>query len=347
MHPADKCLKRSRFNRKTLPFPICLAAMAYGHFRILRKYDIGKTAAEAERPESCLSGWAVAVWQFISVSRASRVRLGAGFTIVRHYRFKILLKRHSRMTSAAGFSRLDLLVSVAGVLLLAGWLGLNLTGERARTAKCLHNLKFLGQLTQDYANDNGGSLPPASIQQPMIAWDMQIAAYIHPNQVKSGIDPFFVCPSDHLARPRPRSYAMTAHDMTSANWPPGPGNVTGVGLSWDNDNIKQWLGNKALESVAKGNSDSLALVRLSWLPVPADTVVLTEWIDPDNNLKGIRQATVSSPEEQSAALANAAASFHHGKFNYLMADGHVESLSLLQTGTLDGSGGIWTISKEP
>jgi prepilin-type processing-associated H-X9-DG protein len=258
---------------------------------------------------------------------------------------KLMNKFLSKQISKKAFTQIDLIVTIIVVLALVGWFGMSYTGERARMAKCAHNLKFLGQLTQDYANEHAGSLPPARVQQPQIAWDMQIAPYLRPNQVKSGIDPFFLCPSDHLERGRPRSYAMTAHDMTAANWPPGPDNETGVGLSWDNENIKQLLGDKAAESVAKGNSDALALVKLSWLPSPADTVVLTELIDRDNLVKNIQKATVSSPTEQQAPFDDTTASFHYGRFNYLMADGHVEALSALQTGTLDGSDGIWTISK--
>ncbi len=254
-------------------------------------------------------------------------------------------KFQSSQISVKGFTQMDLMVTIIVVAGLIGWFGLTHTGERARIAKCAQNLNVLGGLMQDYANDHGSSLPPASVERPLIAWDMQIAPYLRPSQVKTGIDPFFLCPSDHLDRRRPRSYAMSAHDMAPANWPPGPDNETGVGLSWNNDNIKQLLGDKAVESVAKDNSDSLALVKLSWLPAPADTIVLTELIDPDNNLKGIGKTTVSSPEEQQATLRGDTSGFHNGKFNYLMADGHVELLSSLQTGSLDGNSGIWTIGK--
>ena len=254
---------------------------------------------------------------------------------------------HPRQISEDAFTRIDLIVSIIVVLSLAGWLLFNLTNERGRIAKCAHNLKFLGELTQDFANEHNGCLPPASIEQPGLAWDMQIAPYLRPNQVKAGIDPFFICPSDPVNRGRPRSYAMTSHDMTPANWPPGPENQTGVGLVWSNDEIRRLLGGKATEAMTKNNFDMLALVKLSWLPAPADTVILTEFMHPDNNLKGVNRSTVSSPTEQQAVFNEKMPPVHQGKFNYLMADGHVELLSLLQTGTLDGRGGIWTISKKP
>ena len=37
--------------------------------------------------------------------------------------------------------------------------------------------------------------------------------------------------------------------------------------------------------------------------------------------------------------------FHLGRLNYLMVDGHVELLSPLQTGSFDGTAGIWTVKK--
>jgi prepilin-type processing-associated H-X9-DG protein len=252
-----------------------------------------------------------------------------------------------KWASERAFTQVDLIASILVMTILAGWLGLNLTGERARIAQCRHNLRLLGQITLGYANDHGSSLPPASVQQPLSSWDVQIAPYLNPSQVKSGMDPFFLCPSDHLARPRPRSYAMNAHDMTPANWPPGPDNQTGVGLSWDRARIKQLLGDNVAESLAAQNADTLPMVKYSWLPDPANTIVLTELIDPDNLVKDGRKTTVSGPMEQMALFQNYSGNFHNGRFNYLMADGRVESLSPLQTGPLSDSSSLWSISKKP
>jgi prepilin-type processing-associated H-X9-DG protein len=38
--------------------------------------------------------------------------------------------------------------------------------------------------------------------------------------------------------------------------------------------------------------------------------------------------------------------FHGGRFNYLMIDGHVELLSPLQTGSFDGTSGIWSLKEK-
>jgi prepilin-type processing-associated H-X9-DG protein len=81
------------------------------------------------------------------------------------------------------------------------------------------------------------------------------------------------------------------------------------------------------------------------VPAPADTLLVTELIDPNNNLGGIRQVTVLGASPQRRFFKDAGSNFHRGKFNYLMVDGHVESLSPLQTGSYDGSAGIWSLKK--
>ena len=252
----------------------------------------------------------------------------------------------SNRLSKRGFTQVDLLASIAAVFVLAGWLSFGYLGEQGRTAKCARNLAFLGQLTQTYANDHDGSLPPASIEPKQLAWDMQIAPYLAPKQVKNGIDPFFVCPADHLERPRPRSYGMSAHDMTRANWPPGVANSTGVGLVWNNDSLQRFLGEKGATN-ALANPDTLAMVKLAAIPAPAETLLYTDFVHRDNNLKATARAALPSPGEQLEAFKGDGSSFHKGRFNYLMLDGHVEWLSPLQTGSSGGydveQHGIWTI----
>lgn len=248
-------------------------------------------------------------------------------------------------TGKAAFTRADLVCCIFVTCLLVGCFGFKHTGERARMVTCAHNLKLLGQLTQLYANDHNHGLPPATVDASRIAWDMQIAPYLTPTQTKNGFDFYFQCPSDTLARRRPRSYAMIEHNMKPENWPPGPENHTGVGLVWNNSRIKDLAGDKALDALKKDNFEPLSLVKMSWLPAPADTAVLTELVHRDNNLKGIAKATVLSTEEQRAPFEGNAHKFHDGKYNYLMADGHVELLSPLETASLDGSEGIWTIAK--
>ena len=85
---------------------------------------------------------------------------------------------------------------------------------------------------------------------------------------------------------------MSAHNMSLENWPPGPDNETGVGLVWDRNSMSRLLGREAAAS-AETDKDSLALVKLSGIPSPADTVYLTEAINDNNNIKDTQSAAVS------------------------------------------------------
>lgn len=248
--------------------------------------------------------------------------------------------------AVSGFTRIDLICCIILTCLLFVFFGVRHTGERARITTCKQNLHLLGKLMQSYANEHNQCLPPASVDDPQIAWDMQIAPYLSPSQTKNGFDLIFCCPSDTLSRRRPRSYAMIEHNMKPENWPPGPNNHTGVGLRWNKDNIRQLAGEKALGALRKKNFDMLLLVKVSGIPVPSDTAILTELADRDNNLKSNLRATVASPGEQRIPFNGDALKFHNGNYNYLMGDGHVELLSPLETGSLDGSEGIWTIAKD-
>lgn len=246
-----------------------------------------------------------------------------------------------RLTEQA-FTRLDLIVLIGLLCLMATWLGCYHFGERGRTASCTQKIAALGKAMQSFSDDHNGALPAAGIEQPYQAWDSQIALYLPRKLVSNGLDPAFRCPSDQLARTRPRSYAMSGHNMGLENWPLGTESRTGVGLTWTRASIQSLLGD-AVVAAAQTNSTLLALVKVSTLPAPVETLLLTEAINAANNLKDIRGATVSGSGAQMEGLKSDQPKFHYGKFNYLMADGHIESLSPFLVQTLSGHAGIWTV----
>ena len=154
----------------------------------------------------------------------------------------------------------------------------------------------------------------------------------------------FCCPSDSVKRDYPRTYVMSAHDMKPENWPPGRDSATGVGIWWSKQAVRNQLGDDADEEAAT-NRDVLPAVMLSDIPQPADTLLLTELVQRDNRLGGVSQVRIWTAEAQRAAFKGDSSRFHGGRFNYLMADGHVELLTPLQTGTTSGGAGIWSIRK--
>jgi prepilin-type processing-associated H-X9-DG protein len=249
----------------------------------------------------------------------------------------------------------DLLAAIAVAALLAGWFGFNRLGERGRIARCARNLAVLGQAMHGSAHDHNGGLPPAGMETPETTWDIELVPYAAPQlgqsksptanrQLIKSIASSYLCPSDSVKRDRPRSYSMPAHDMKPENWPPGPGNSTGVGLWWSRQAVRNQLGDDADEE-AQGNRDILPAISLSDIPHPADTLLLTELIQRDNRLASASQVRVASAEDQRAAFRGDLSRFHGGRFNYLMADGHVELLTPLQTGSISGSAGIWSVRK--
>jgi prepilin-type processing-associated H-X9-DG protein len=255
------------------------------------------------------------------------------------------------LNAQSAFARVDLLATLAASLLLIGWLAFNHSGERGRIAHCDRNLQVLAGAMQSFANDHGSALPPAGIEAPQITWDMQLAPYLKPGLAVSNsaaawqsllkaVGPRFFCPSDPVVRgDHPRSYAMSAHNMKPENWPPGPDDTTGLGLWWGETDAARILGHDTQ------NLDELALVKLAWLPDPADTLLLTEYPERENRMQSKYDIRLAGADQQANVFVNRANSMHFHRFNYLMADGHVELLSPLQTRALDGSAGIWTIKK--
>ena len=155
-----------------------------------------------------------------------------------------------------GLTRVDLLAVIGVLMLMACGLARGHFGESGRIARCARNLQVLGGGMQDFANDHNGALPPAGMEKPVTAWNMEITPYLQPGPpaaqspgamkelgttVKS-ITPIFACPSDPIKRSQPRSYAMSAHDMRPENWPPGPDNETGLGLVWSKASVSRLLG---------------------------------------------------------------------------------------------------------
>ena len=248
------------------------------------------------------------------------------------------------------FTRLDMLVLVVLITVLLAFIGLGRTGERGRVAGCAGNLAALGKAMQSYVHEHNGALPAAEINLGKFqsSWDMEIFPFLGSGldqasnqKLAETVPRFFACPSDKAGhRGKTRSYAMGGNDMAPGNWPPGQESATGVGLWWDRQSVTTLADEDSLKK-----PEILPALALSTIPVPADTVLLTELIDLNNSMAGTGQTRVMGAGQQRQVFKDGGAKFHYGKFNYLMADGHVEKLSPLQTGSFDGTAGIWSMKK--
>lgn len=257
------------------------------------------------------------------------------------------------------------------VALLGVTLGLFFTKRarfQGRITACSRNLERIGRAMSEYAQEHEGSLPYARMvysQRNQKTWDTLLKPYLKEDVPKTNgpvtlasrardreLGPFFHCPSDTLRRSAghlPRSYSMSHHDMRPKNWPPGPTNATGVGLGWSFGPDGKKPPSPTVYNFEHTNQQ--ASVKLSMIPEPKDTLLATEQIQTNNNLWAATRTTIRTTGEHLATNLISMSAFHGGKFNYLMVDGHVETLLPGQTVGPAGEvgtnamkhDGIWTI----
>ena len=193
--------------------------------------------------------------------------------------------------------------------------------------------------------------------------------------------PLLICPADKIplnpsnnpSNNVRRSYSTPRHNMgnftfggvtpvAKRDWPPSPSNKTGVGLNWNVDalsgagavavgwNTLDTSPNTANPIVAKRQH----AVRTAIIQAPEDTILYTEMINPDNAQGSLvtQNAWMQSASEllstSSSSSGLNANDFQNGFANYLMVDGHVETLAPAKTlgatnTTTTIMSGMWTI----
>lgn len=271
-------------------------------------------------------------------------------------------------TSVSAFNRTDLLVviGIAAVLFGGAALYLRFSAMKGRIAGCSRNLSILGKAMMEYSRDHIDELPFARIaysdQREQLTWDTELKSYLSGGAlsnktVKSlatrererAFARILLCPSDTLSgtlKTR-RSYSMPQHDNRPINHPPGPNSSTGVGVSWSFGELGQ------ARSILRFNSEGTnrMAIKRSMISEPKDTLLLTEQIQTNNLLGKGPCATIRCTDDHLATNLISMNAFHRGQFNYLMVDGHVETLQPRQTvGPVGQVGdnalkhhGMWTI----
>lgn len=265
------------------------------------------------------------------------------------------MTKNAATRSSSAFTRTELMVTVSVIIALGGLIALwiNKSGAAPRKYDCESNLKALGAAMAMYEKDNDERLPYAFIRYDdghSIAWDTLVFPFVR----LEGYDPrkdrapkgVLRCPSDPLPGTdgqRRRTYSMPWHKMDldfEENWPPGSNNATGVGLWWQSHvrgQIMAELTNltaTAADSSATSSGPAQAKIpcfRLSMIPAPADTLLLTEQVRSNNISFSFTGATIRSPSEYVDKSAIDPEQIHSGRFNHLMVDGHVELLKPEQT----------------
>ncbi|HEY1173314.1 MAG TPA: type II secretion system protein [Verrucomicrobiae bacterium] len=194
--------------------------------------------------------------------------------------------------------------------------------------------------------------------------------------------PLLICPADKVpmnpsnnpSNNVRRSYSIPRHNMgtftfasvtpsASRDWPPSPANKTGIGLNWNVDALSgagaAAVGWNTMDTSPNTANPIVArrqlAVRTSMVQAADDTILYTEMINQDNAQGSLvtqnawmqsASELLSTSSSSSSLLAN---DFQNGMANYLMLDGHVETLPPAKTlGNTNTStaimSGMWTIT---
>lgn len=244
-----------------------------------------------------------------------------------------------RRVPVSGFTLVELLVVLVVIALLTvlALPALSTALDSSANTRSASNLKVLGVAMNQYAADNGGSLPWAVTRvhdengnwARVGSWDSMLLPYLFPHQsfnprtnqngyyptIKAS-EPLFSHPKDESilndeGRVR-RGYAM----------PHGIGHV----------------------GIAVWSAPLVPATRLAAIPAPAQTLLLVENPGIEDNFVGrTGGSAVASPDQQ---IRHQTELSRTGGFNYLFVDGHVEYLKreeTVGTGELSRPGGFWTI----
>lgn len=277
------------------------------------------------------------------------------------------MKPHGAVNRQAAFTRGELLVVIGLVVLLAGVAALAMSRKRAKPAAtvCRDNLRQLGAALAIYTRDNDTRLPYAFLMMSnpsQTSWDtllrpaLRAAAPATDGTNTASPNQLLRCPADTIPAAAwaqryklfRRSYAMTRHNMSPQNWPPGSGNATGLGLNWT---FGAHGTNPPSSKIYNSETNRQAAVRTGMILQPAETLFLAERAWTNNIVGNAAGAWIDRASAHTEPALLPPENHHRGRFNYLQVDGRVELLLPAQTVGPNGEagddpkrhGGMWTI----
>jgi prepilin-type N-terminal cleavage/methylation domain-containing protein/prepilin-type processing-associated H-X9-DG protein len=182
------------------------------------------------------------------------------------------------------------------------------------------------------------------------------------------------CPSDKARRSDTRynnggrSYVMPTHAMArnpapswapnvgpnGYHWPPSPKNATGVGFNWDVSSgpTADWEPEDPVDPIPRRQKALFEDLILK----PEETIIYTERVRREMLQGSFQFQTINNARQHLIGNINRddynnVQRFHLGRFNYMMADGHVETLTPEESIGVDSTdtsvqAGYWTITPD-